>query len=363
MTKTKKRSPVRRILRTLLFIVLAAIIILAGYLAYVLISYHRLPDNIVLETVGTSDKTVSIGEEYTMVSYNIGFAAYTKDFGFFMDGGNESRARSKDAVYENMDNITVLMSDFDADFLVIEEVDFDSTRSYHVDERELIINALDGYTHVFAQNYDSPYLFYPIFCPHGASKSGILTMSRFGAVSSVRRSLPIEESLMKLVDLDRCYSVTRYPAGEKELVVFSTHLSAYTSDGTIATRQVRILVEEMQAEYEKGNYVICAGDFNKDLLGEGSEIFEVTNEKYTWAQPLPDDLFLRTNLSLVAPFDPVKKVPSCRNADAPYYLGQYVITPDGFIVSDNITVTSSDVVDTGFEYSDHNPVRMTFVLE
>ena len=363
MSKAKKNSPVRKVLKVILVILLVLILAVGGYLAYVLIAYHRLPDNIPLKVEGECGGEIETGREYSMISYNIGFAAYTRDFGFFMDGGTESRARSKESVLNVMDGITALLGEYDADLLVVEEVDFDSDRAHHVDERVILTDALGGYSHVFAQNYDSPYLFYPFTCPHGASKSGILTFSKFPITSSVRYSLPIEESLMKLVDLDRCYAVSRIDVGDKELVIFSTHLSAYTSDGTIATQQVRILVEEMQKEYEKGNYVICAGDFNKDLLGKGSELFDTTNEKYTWAQPLPDDLFFRTNLSLVAPFDEEKKVPSCRNADAAYYIGQYVITPDGFIVSDNITVTSSEVVDTGFEFSDHNPVRMTFILE
>ena len=55
-------------------------------------------------------------------------------------------------------------------------------------------------------------------------------------------------------------------------------------------------------------------------------------------------------------------MPSCRNADGEYHEGQYVVTVDGFIVSDNVNVLQSTVIDTGFAYSDHNPVRLTFSL-
>ena len=68
-------------------------------------------------------------------------------------------------------------------------------------------------------------------------------------------------------------------------------------------------------------------------------------------------------MSLIAPLDEGNPVPSCRNADGPYHQGQYVLTVDGFLVSDNVTVTDSGVVDLGFAYSDHNPVEMRFVLE
>lgn len=363
MAKAGKKSPVKTVLKSILAIVIAALLVVGGYVAYVFIAYHRIGDNIALDVHGEAGAELEIGKEYRILSYNIGFAAYTADFGFFMDGGVESRARSEESVLSVMGGITEIINGVAADIAVIEEVDFDSDRSWHVDEREILANSVnDGYAHTFVQNYDSPYLFYPITCPHGASKSGIMTFSSFPITSSVRRELPVESGFMKLLDLDRCYSVSRLPVGEKELVIFSTHLSAYSSDGTLATEQLRILLNDMQSEYDRGNYVICAGDFNKDLIGKGSEIFNVTNEKYTWAQPIPEGMFDGRNLTLVAPFDEKLLIPSCRNADAAYYRGQYVITPDGFIVSDNVTVTASAVIDTGFALSDHNPVIMSFTL-
>ena len=53
---------------------------------------------------------------------------------------------------------------------------------------------------------------------------------------------------------------------------------------------------------------------------------------------------------------------SCRNADAPYHDGQYLVTVDGFLVSNNVSVSAATVIDMGFAYSDHNPVSMTFTL-
>ena len=126
--------------------------------------------------------------------------------------------------------------------------------------------------------------------------------------------------------------------------------------------QLELLRADMQAEYEKGNWCIAGGDFNKDLLGQSEEIFGGSAEGYTWAQPLPEGIWDGTNLSLVAPLDERNPVPSCRNADAPYHEGQYVLTVDGFVVSDNVTVEQVVVEDTGFAWSDHNPVSMRFVL-
>ena len=113
-------------------------------------------------------------------------------------------------------------------------------------------------------------------------------MSDYPVTSSVRRSLPIQSGLAKFFDLDRCYSISRLPAADgKELVLINFHLSAYTTDPTVAEAQLAMMYEDMTAEYEAGNYVICGGDFNKDLLGDSSEVFGVSGEDYSWAQPFP----------------------------------------------------------------------------
>jgi hypothetical protein len=120
-----------------------------------------------------------------------------------------------------------------------------------------------------------------------------------------------------------------------------------------------MLISDMRSEYEKGNYVVCGGDFNKDLLGDSSVYFGISGEDQTWAQAFPLELLEGTGFSLVAPFN----APSCRNADAPHHENQFVITVDGFIVSDNVTVVEYGTVDLDFEYSDHDPVSMTFILK
>ena len=353
----------RRILRAVLSVVLLVAILFVGYFAYLLIDYHRIPDHVALDVTDKNSALVRTGEEYTLLSFNIGFAAYTPDFGFFMDGGTESRAASESSVRENMADILSYLRSENADFLMLQEVDLSATRTYGVDEKEILTSGLSSYSSVFALNYDSSYLFYPFTRPHGKSKAGLLTLSRYHLASSERRSLPVEQSLMKFFDLDRAYTVSRLPTENgKELVLYTFHLSAYTSDGTVATEQLEMLLSDMQSEYEKGNYTIAGGDFNKDLLGNSAAVFGVSGEGQTWAQPIPPEAFDGVDIRLVAPFDPDLPVPSCRNADGPYHPAQFVLTVDGFLLSPNVTSVKSDVVAQDFAYSDHNPVYLRFCL-
>lgn len=354
----------KRWVRVVLCVVLALVLLVGAYAAYVFIDYHRLGDMALSAEGEASVAAVERGREYTVISYNIGFGAYEYDYGFFMDGGTESRAWSEGRLMVNLAHIAEYMSRQLADFYLVQEVDIDSTRSYHVDEREELYRALPGLCHVFAQNYDSPYLFYPITQPHGASRSGLLTFSIAEITSAWRVELPVETGFMKLLDLDRCYSVSRIPVdGGKELILYNLHLSAYTSDGTIATEQLEVLLADMQAEYEAGNWCVAGGDFNKDLLGDSSRYFGVADQAYSWAQPIPEGTFDGFDIELVAPLDEEDPVPSCRNADSAYHPGQYVLTVDGFMVSKNVSVSEAEVIGTGFQWSDHEPVTMTFTLQ
>ena len=55
-----------------------------------------------------------------------------------MDGGTESWAWSRERLTDNIGNIGAFLAQQNADFYLIQEVDRDSTRSYHVDETALL---------------------------------------------------------------------------------------------------------------------------------------------------------------------------------------------------------------------------------
>ena len=107
---------------------------------------------------------VTTGEQYSALTYNIGFGAYTPDFSFFMDGGKSSWAKSKDSVLDTVQGAGDLAASLNPDFAMIEEIDLDSTRSYHVNEYDILRNCFPNDYYVFAQNYDSAFLFYPFVC-------------------------------------------------------------------------------------------------------------------------------------------------------------------------------------------------------
>ena len=351
----------KRTLCVLLVVLLVLLLIVGGYVLYLVLDYSRIEDRTPLEVSGGATEAMRIGESYTALTYNVGFGAYTPDFTFFMDGGTESRAKSRDSVLSVMGGILGLSKDEDADLYLFQEVDEDADRSHHVNERALLSGGFPSFDAVFALNYHSSYLFYPLTEPHGASDAGLLTLSRYRVTSSLRRSLPISTSVSKFLDLDRCYSVSRIPVeGGRELVVYNVHTSAYGGSDEIRTAQMTMLLSDMAAEYAAGNYCIAGGDFNHDLTGDSTLLFNGEASDYGWAQPFPAELLpegIRRAVSYTG--DPV---PTCRNCDVPVGEGCMTLIVDGYLVSDNVAVESVENLDIGFRYSDHNPVRLVFTL-
>lgn len=353
-------------LRILLWTVLLLLALVVGYLLYVVLTYSRLPDKIKLEVEGTAEfNTASTDTEYTIVTQNLGFGAYTRDFTFFMDGGKESWAESPESVRECIAKASAKVASFNPDFIIFQEVDIDSTRSYHIDQYDILSDTFVGYSGVKAINYDSAFLMYPFNEPHGASYSSMATFSRFTINSSIRRSLPISTSFSKFLDLDRCYTVSRISVENgKELVIYNVHSSAYGGSDEIRTAQITMLMEDMRSEYEQGNYVICGGDFNHDFTGDSTQKLNAGQGTldFGWAQPFPDEL-IPDGFSRCISYKDGITAPTCRNCDVPYEEGNFTIIVDGFIVSDNVECITVENVITGFEYSDHNPVVLKFALK
>lgn len=343
--------------------------VVAVYVIYLFTTYHRIADNLPLTVEqpakkGTDVDALAIGTEYTALTYNIGFGAYTPDFSFFMDGGKSSWAKSKDCVLDTVQGAGDLAASLNPDFAMIEEIDLDSTRSYHVNEYDILRNCFPNDYYVFAQNYDSAFLFYPFTQPHGSSKSGIGLFSKYPVTSALRRSLLISTSFSKFLDLDRCYSISRVPVDNgKELVIFALHMSAYGNSDAIREGQIAMLSADMQKEYEVGNYVLCGGDFNHDLkASDGDE-----EEHESWAYPFPREALPEHFSFCIDALSEEERNAmwnSARNADMAYVPDvTYTVTLDGFIVSDNIECLTYENVDTGYSYSDHDPVYMEFKLK
>lgn len=350
------------------FLILTGIVVaaLVGYGIYVFTAWYRLPENLTLEvkrnvasTYSEESPDLRTGTFYWAMTYDIGFGAYRSDYGFSF------RARNEESVVAATCAMGEIINNVSPDFVLLQEVDVNGTRSYHVDELELMNQFIKGYYYAYAQNYDSPYWLLPPWEPYGANESGLTTYSRAEITSAMRRSLPIAEDLSKYADMDRCYSVSRIPVetedGErKTLCIYNVHLSSYGSNREVRESQLSMLYEDMTMDYRRGDYVICGGNFGQDLKGSATETV------HEWAEPfsredLPKGLYLAMDDARDTE-DILQD--TARRANAPYVEGETdTVTLDGFIISDNITVNFYSHMDWDYEFSNHEPAIMQFRLE
>ncbi len=353
----------KQLIKYPLIVVGVIVLAFALYVGYLFLTYNRYEDNIVLTPDNKVEAGVSADTEYTIITQNIGFGAYVQDYTFFMDGGKESRARSKESITDVFRQAKETVAPYNPDFLIFQEVDTDSTRSLHVDESEILRADYPDYDYVYGENFHSGYLPYPLLQPHGASKSGLCTFANAHIDSALRRSFPITKSVSKIVDLDRCYTVCRIPVENgKELLIYNLHMTAYGAGDDIKQQQVEMLMADMSDEYARGNYCIAGGDFNADLTGDSVPTLNNGNTvDFGWCMPFPAHL-IPDGIHLCTDYSCGEQRATCRNNDKPYEPGDFTIIVDGFCVSDNVETTYLENIQTDFMYSDHNPVVMRFIL-
>ena len=361
----------KKTIRILLSLIGMLAVVVVVYVLYVILTYYRIADNTALEIENNQTRTVELDQEYTLMTYNVGFGAYQQDYSFFLDCGILKTGEEVCGTYgkgiseaDVLNNITTSIDTAavtGADFYFFQEVDRKSDRAYGINQYDMIKDKFSNYASIYSQNFHSAFLAYPLTDMHGASDAGLVTLSRYFVDDSTRRSYSVPEGFPdKYMDLDRCFSVTRYNLENgSQLVLVNSHMSAYDKGGTTRKKQISELNAVLKEEHEKGNYVIVGGDFNHDIA-DSTDTFPSAEESPAWIYDLTDDDLTEGYSIVVA--DNALEVATCRAAEMPYVKGyNHVDIIDGFIVSDNISASSVNV-ETEYISSDHNPVILTFSL-
>ena len=349
-------------------VLLVIVVALAAFIGYLSVTALN-PDTetaVLSEPGENSTGTLADGDSFSIVSWNIGYGSLGKESDFFMDGGQQSRPESQQTVDKNIEGIIRQLrpdgKDWMADFMLLQEVDSGSKRSYGIVETDLIADGV-GFTSAYALNYKSAFVPVPVSAPLGKVSSGVFTLASTEVKSADRVALPSPFSWpISTVNLKRCLLVTRIPLleSDKELVLVNLHLEAY-DDGEGKLAQTKALMGFLSEEYEKGNYVIAGGDFNQTFPG-GLEKYPVKNAELWTPGVLNESDLPGEGWQFVTDL----ATPTCRLLNEPYdpasAATQYYVI-DGFIVSPNVRVDMVETVDAGFEFSDHNPVMMNVTLQ
>jgi endonuclease/exonuclease/phosphatase family metal-dependent hydrolase len=351
----------KKILKIVVLIIALPVVIFAIYLIFMTLTDFKPQEVIPLEVKNPGIKKLSVDKPFTVTTFNIGYGGLDKDQDFFMDGGTGSRGESAERVRENMDEIIRFLRNNSSSVVLLQEVDVKATRSYSLNQVEEILSGLSEYSSVFAYNYRVPWVPVPVVKPMGAVQSGLLILSEYKLEDAHRYQLPGSEKWpVQLAELDRCFIETRIAVDEdRELVLLNVHLSAYDKGGLIRKQQLSFLKNYLEAEHEKGNYIIVGGDYNHQVPGTDSALFPTAEQWPDWLQTIPED-FLPAGFKWVAD----KHVASNRTIAQAYVKGEnFLSVIDGFLVSPGVEVLGVMGHDLGFENSDHNPVTARFVLK
>lgn len=344
------------VLLRLLIIFLA---LLGSFLVYISVNDFDPPARIKLDVMGPGEDVLADSREFTFLSWNIGYAGLGKEMDFFYDGGVQVRPE-QDQFNTYWTGICSILTKLDTiDFILLQEVDMRSKRSYFTDQKDSISSIFNEHYESFAVNYDVKVVPVPLLDPLGKVKAGIMSLSKYKPVLAERIAYPnIASWPKKLFLLDRCFIAMKIPLGENDLLVLNTHNSFYVKEPELRQKELDIIREYMLNEFRKGNYVVAGGDWNQnppelpDLNFESEDHFQRIMKIDT--EFLPEDWKYACD----------KRYPSNRNLDEKYIKGKTPTTIiDYFILSPNVKDFQVRTIPMEFKYSDHQPVILTIEIK
>ncbi len=357
----------KKIARVIGIAALCFLLYVVGVLAYGTI-YDWKPEgveNLKIETQAALSEIPDSGN-LQLISWNVGYGGLGAQSTFFYDNGQNFFSGSKmvrpprELTDKNVKGIGEFLQTVSPDFVLLQEVDRDSRRSYHLDEQDTWAKAMPNYASVFALNYNCVRVPLPIcepWNPIGKTYGGLGTFSKYQPLDPKRHQLPGEYGWpTRIFQLDRCLAVQRFKVKNgKQLVLVNLHNSAYDPGGVLKKQQIDYLKTLLLKEYQAGNYVICGGDWNqtppnisintfmtKGQTGYADEDYpaispELMPEEWVWAF----DPTTPSNRSLVDVYNPKTT---------------FITLIDYFLLSPNVKLKQARGINQEFEFSDHQPV-------
>lgn len=294
-------------------------------------------------------------DTFSILTWNIGYAGLDAAMDFFYEGGKQSR-QTKEQTAKNLHEICNFIQRNDSvDFILLQEVDINSRRSYGVNQFIEIEKAIPHFKSYYTINYNADFVPLPISKPTGKVLSSLVFCTGSDVCELTHYAYPnIMKLPLRAFLYDRCLMAARYNLKNgKQLLIVNTHNSAFDS-GKQREEEMIFLRQFVTAEYNLGNYVIVGGDWNQLPPDYNDDIKTAGN--FT-PQKIPMDFF-PDNWQWIS-----GQIHTNRYLDKPYIIGESSTTTlDFFLVSPNIKCNSIEVVDLQFANSDHNPVIAKFSI-
>ena len=350
-----------RISRNIVLIILFTVIAgFGGFLAWATFNAYK-PGAI--ESLAFKDgglPSAAMGDTISLITWNIGYAGLGKEMDFFYEGGKRVRPSAEEYHHYLNGMLASLAQAGRPDFVLIQEADRKSKRSYYTDQVLCIDSVFDGYASVYASNYDAGFVPLPPAEPMGRVLAGLTTLSRYRFDDARRMAYPSSYTWPKqLFMLNRCCLITRQKlAGGKELVLINTHNSAFDDAADMRRQELALLQKTMLEEFALGNWVIIGGDWNQNPFPFDPASINDGNKAHRITPGIPPG-FLPGNWKWA--FDPNRA--TNRDVNEPYRKGHTGTTIiDFFVLSPNIKILEVKTLPQGFNFSDHQAVKLKACL-
>lgn len=350
----------KKYIKISIYLILLIILSLAGFLLTAIITDYK-PKEITLVFRADNNQKLNDTLEFDILTWNIGYCGLDKSMDFFYDGGTQVRPSKEKSINNLTGVLDFLKSQNDLEFILLQEVDKKSKRSYRINQPGKIKTTLPEFKDnaYFGINYNVFFVPEPVTEPYGKVLSGLFSLSKFQPSNVTRYSLPGKYAFPKgLFLLDRCFLAERFPLENgKELIIINTHNEAY-DDGSHRKKQMQYLHYFMMKEYQSGNYIVAGGDWNlcpPDIRNK-IEGYVFDNKSFSIIdknQFPPEWKWIFDN-----------NTPTNRRLKKPYDQKTTPVTIiDFFLISPNVENLGIENINRGFEHSDHNPVKAKFRLK
>jgi len=279
-----------------------------------------------------SPKTDSI---YSIVTYNIGYLSGMTN--------NKAIDKSKKLFDDNLKKVQFETKKVNPDIIALQEIDFDASRSYNINQESEIANL--GYNYrATSVNWDKKYLpfpYWPISMQFGKVVSGQSIISKYPLKGQERVVLQRVAETPYYRDafyLERLAQVVKVVLGKQEVIVINVHLEAFEKE-TRARQFNKVLA--IFNSYKKDYPTILLGDFNSRAKDSDAIIHKI------FAMEDVGNAAFNLNL-LENTFD----------TKAPFERIDYI-----FYTKKSIEYVSGSVLNDFGQASDHLPVFMEFKLK
>ena len=202
-------------------------------------------------------ETIKIKDTFSIMTYNMGYLSGMTN--------NLAVERPKKLIQENLLHLSQLITEKQPNIIAWQEIDFSSTRSYHINQMEEIAYRNEYSYAAKAVNWDKKYVpfpYWPIKYHFGEMQSGQAILSKVKMFSHSRIVLPKPESdpfYYQAFYLDRLAQLVWVETERDSMLLINVHLEAY--DALTREKQAFLLLDIYQ-KYEQNYPIILLGDFN-----------------------------------------------------------------------------------------------------